>query len=144
MKTSTLIFKTRIAAIILIAAGYGWAGGHFIPANSQPFVYLFQFVMLFILMVLSLGFLSPQVTNGETRPHARWAVIGLNIFAAITLAINIANVVRGTDINNHDAFGSHNTLADLVPIALIMLGDILWLIALVFVKTNKGVEINES
>jgi hypothetical protein len=143
MITSTLIFKLRVSAILFIAAGYGWAGGHFIPANSLPFVYLFQFVMLFILLVLTLGFFSPGATNGQTRLPARWAVIGLNIFAGITLAINIVNVVRGADVNNHDPFGSHNTLADLIPIGIIMAGDCLWLLALALARTNKRAQVND-
>src|SRR5476651_2622504 len=91
----TLIFKLRVTAIIMVAAGYGWAGGHFIPADSPIYAYLFQIIVLLILLILSLGFFTAQVVEGQVRPHARWAIIGLNIFTALTLVVNIANVIRG-------------------------------------------------
>ncbi|HEY2582415.1 MAG TPA: hypothetical protein VGI43_11445 [Mucilaginibacter sp.] len=124
----TLIFKLKVTAIILVAAGYGWAGGHFIPQDSQLFVYFFQFIILLILLILSIGFFNPQVVGGQVRPHSRWGIIGLNVFTAITLVINIANIIHGFNNTGHDAFGSHNTLADLVPMGIIMIGDIVWLV----------------
>jgi hypothetical protein len=119
------IFKTRCAAIILIAAGYGWAGGHYIPADSNITAYLFQFIVLGILLWLAIGFFSMI----ETERHKRsWAVNGLTIFSALSFLINIGNIIHGA--LNHDprAFGSHNTLADLVPILIILAGTALWLI----------------
>jgi cytochrome bd-type quinol oxidase subunit 2 len=131
MITNTLIFKSRVTAILLIAAGYGWAGGHFIPADSAALVYLFQFVILLILLILSLGFFSGKKAAEHWQPHARWAVIGLNIFTTLTLIINIANIVRGATGAAANSFGSHNTLADLIPIGMIMAGDLLWLLCLI-------------
>src|SRR5258708_3004595 len=96
----TLIFKLRVAAILLIAAGYGWAGGHFIPAGSPFVAYLFQGVILLILLILSLGFFNPQA-----RPHARWALRGLTIFAVLTLLINVANIIRGFTNSGASTFG---------------------------------------
>jgi hypothetical protein len=125
----TLIFKIRITAILLIAAGYGWAGGHFIPADSPFYAYIFQGVIITILLVLSIGFFSGQKIEGKERSHAKWATTGLTIFTALTLIINMANIIHG--MNNTAAFGSHNTAADLVPIGIIMLGDILWLASLI-------------
>jgi hypothetical protein len=113
------IFKLRVASIILIAIGYGWAGGHFIPANSPVVAYLFQAIIIAILLALALGFFS--------TPPPRWAVRGLTIFTSISLAINIVNIVKGA-YGAGGSFGSHNTLADLVPIGILIAGDILWLI----------------
>jgi len=131
----TLIFKLRITAILLIAAGYGWAGGHFIPADSPFYAYIFQGVIITILLVLSVGFFSSVKIEGRDRSHARWAINGLTIFAALTLIINIANIIRGMHNTAADHFGSHNTPADLVPIGMIIMGDILWLAS--FISANK-------
>jgi hypothetical protein len=121
-KINILTFRLRVTAIFLIAAGYGWAGGHFIPAGSPFMAYLFQGVILLILLILSLGFF-----NQPDLPHTRWALRGLSIFAILTLLINIANIIRGFTNNGANTFGSHNTPADLVPICIILIGNVLWL-----------------
>jgi hypothetical protein len=109
-------------AIFLIAAGYGWAGGHFIPSGSPFVAYLFQGVILLILLILNLGFFTQQ-----SLPYARWALRGITIFAILTLLINIANIIQGFTNAGSNTFGSHNTSGDLVPICIILTGDILWL-----------------
>ncbi len=126
LTSKTKILKLRVTAILLIAAGYGWAGGHFIPAGSPLIAYVFQAVIFLILLILTLGFFSVPASVAHAKPHAR-AIRGLNIFTILSLVINIANIVRGFTNNGANSFGSHNTPADLVPICIIMAGDILWL-----------------
>ena len=128
-KTNLLTFRLRVTSIFLIAAGYGWAGGHFIPAGSPFVAYLFQGIILLILLILSLGFF-----NQQGLPHPRWALRGLTIFAILTLLINIANIIRGFTNTGANTFGSHNTPDDLVPICIILIGDILWLGSYLFRK----------
>ena len=127
--TRIAIFKLQITALLLIAAGYGWAGGRFIPADSPFYAYVFQGVIMTILIVLSTGFLSSLKIEGDVRMPKRWAITGLTIFAALTLIINIANIIHGMYNTAADHFGSHNTPADLVPISIIIAGDILWLLS---------------
>src|SRR5476651_787576 len=101
------IFKIRCAAIILIAAGYGWAGGHYIPANSNIFAYLFQFIILGILLLLAITFLSlPE--NKKHNPN--WSVKGLTIFSIASFIINVANIIHGAFNSQPNSFGSHNSL----------------------------------
>jgi hypothetical protein len=133
-------FTLRLAAILLMAAGYGWAGGHFIPTNAPFWAYLFQFVLLLILSAFAIGFLRASARSHETPPattrthspaHAWRNTLGLTIFASLTLLINVANIIRGSmnpGATNSGSFGSHNSFADLVPIGLIIFGDILWLL----------------
>jgi NADH:ubiquinone oxidoreductase subunit 6 (subunit J) len=119
-------FTLRTIAILLLAAGYGWAGGHFIPADSPLWAYLFQFVMLILLMIFAIGFLRSQGSREEAHPRRRNInVTALSIFAALTLIVNVVNVIRGA--TNAGQFGSHNNFADLVPIGLIIIGDVIWL-----------------
>ena len=125
--TDTVIFKLRVVAIFLMAAGYGWAGGHFIPAGSPFLAYVFQVAVLSILLVLSLGFLNMPAERGQAKPPPKWALRGLNIFATLSLAINLANIVRGFTNSGAVAFGSHNTPDDLVPICMLIVGDVLWI-----------------
>lgn len=116
--------KLRIAAIILISAGYGWAGGHYIPANSPVVDYSFQLIIIAFLLVAGIKYLSMRENESKKR---NWSVIALSIFAILSLVVNILNIIRGASITDPNSFGSHNSIADLVPIILIILGTSLWI-----------------
>jgi hypothetical protein len=117
------LHKTRIASVILMAAGYGWAGGHYIPADSNLLAYLFQFAVISLIAVLGMNY---------TR-----YIKGLTVFSFITLIINISNIVHGLVSSDKNSFGSHNTFADLVPIILIIGGSVLWLLTVTFKKSKN-------
>jgi hypothetical protein len=122
-----VILKLRIASLLLISAGYGWAGGHYIPVDSPLPAYLFQLIILSILIILCIRFLSSS-EPGSMKKHT--SKRGLTIFASLSLLVNIANVIHGSLYSNKSSFGSHNSFADLVPIGLIMTGATLWLFTL--------------
>ena len=126
-----ILFRIRVTAIILITAGYGWAGGHFIPPDAPFLAYLFQLTILFLLLVCTLGFFSIPGIRDLNGLKKGWAVICLSIFAALSLLINIGNLIRGALMTDTHGYGSHNALPDLVPISLLIVGDLLWLSSLV-------------
>jgi len=132
MKSTT--YKIRCASIILISAGYGWAGGHYIPANSSILAYSFQFIILLILMVLALKFFS--LPENEKNKNNR-TVKGLTIFSALSLVINILNIIHGFFNHDPNSFGSHNSFADLVPISIIIAGTGLWLLTSILKKPEE-------
>ena len=115
----------RLWAILLLAAGYGWAGGHFIPGDAPLWAYAFQFCLLLILFLLAIDFFKASAGLIVSPSRIRRNIMGLTIYTILTLLINIANIIRG--ILQESNYGSKNTFADLVPIILIMAGDILWL-----------------
>jgi hypothetical protein len=121
-------FKTRYAAIILIAAGYGWAGDHYILANSSVLAYLFQFITIIALVITGISSLSISENEKHT---SNWAVTGLGIFSALLLLINILNIIHDAVSSRIHSFGFHNSLADLVPVALLVTGNVLWVISIV-------------
>lgn len=118
----------RVWSILLLAAGYGWAGGHFIPADAPFAAYIFQFCMLGILFLLATNFLKELAGRRATSSRAKRTVTGLTIYAVLTLIINVANIIHGSIQNN--AYGFHKTFADIAPVALIVTGDILWLLTI--------------
>jgi hypothetical protein len=126
-------FKTRTAAIILMAAGYGWAGGHYIPSNSPLVAYLFQFIIIGVLLLLGIKFFSTAENKNDTP---NWAIRGLSIFSVLFFVINVLNIVHGFFNTNPNSFGSHNTFADLVPIVIIILGSGLWIVTIIRVKRH--------
>jgi hypothetical protein len=118
------LHRIRLASIILIAAGYGWAGGHYIPADSPIIAYIFQFGIITFLLIFGTAFAS----RPEKRTiQAHWPARGLTIFSILSLLINILNILRGAYKADIGGFGSHNTLADLVPVSIIILGTSTWL-----------------
>ena len=117
------LHKTRIASVMLLSTGYGWAGGHYILADSNFLAYLFQFAVLSLIIWLGINY------TRYTR--------GLTIFSIITLVINILNIVHGAVSKDKNSFGSHNTFADLVPILIIIGGSGLWLLT-VTINKNKS------
>ena len=122
------ITTLRVWSILLLAAGYGWAGGHFIPADAPLVAYIFQFCMLGILFALAITFLKALTAHRAASSLTKRAVTGLTIYAILTLIINIANIVHG--IKHTDRYGFHGTLADTIPIVLIIAGDLTWLLTI--------------
>ena len=109
--------------MFLICTGYGWAGGHYIPADSNFYAYLFQFAVIGVLIWLSINVLKQEYVPAKTA----WAENTLTVVAALSLLANILNVIRGAFNKDIHSFGSHNTLADLVPIALLVAGSGVWI-----------------
>ncbi len=121
-------YKIRCTSIILMSAGYGWAGGHYIPGDSSIIAYLFQFIVITLLVIMGVNFLSKTINEPQ---KSSWSTKGLTIFSVLSLLINILNIVHGAFNQDVHSFGSHNSLADLVPIAIIITGTVLWLVTIV-------------
>ncbi|MDB4904774.1 MAG: hypothetical protein JWQ63_4055 [Mucilaginibacter sp.] len=127
-------FKTRSAAIVVMAAGYGWAGGHYIPSNSNILAYLFQFIVLSVLLLFGITFFGLAKAEKNKRS---WAVNGLSILSVLFFLINVLNIVHGFFNTDPHSFGSHNTFDDLVPIVIILIGAGLWIATILpFKKSN--------
>jgi hypothetical protein len=114
----------RIASIVIISAGYGWAGGHYIPPDSSLLAYIFQIIILLVLLILGTGYLG---LSEDEKFKKHWSIRGLTIFSILSLLINVANIIHGAMNKSANNFGSHNNPADLVPIGIILTGTSLWL-----------------
>jgi surface polysaccharide O-acyltransferase-like enzyme len=80
-----------------------------------------------ILFIMATGYLQlPDKRKWEKH----WSIRGLTIFSALSFLINIANIIHGSLNTSSNSFGSHNTMADLVPIAIILTGTGLWLLTI--------------
>lgn len=121
-------FRIRCASIILVAAGYGWAGGHYIPTDSTVLAYLFQFVVIFAILIMGVAYLTK---HEQATYKSNWTVKGLTIFSALMFVVNIANIIHGVYSKDKNSLGSHNSFADLVPITFILAGTGLWLLTAV-------------
>ena len=128
---NSTVYKIRCASIILMSTGYGWAGGHYIPVNSSILAYSFQFVIITFLLVLGLRFFTlPEYEKIKINR----TINGLSIFSALSLVVNILNIIHGFFNPETNSFGSHNSFADLVPILIIIAGTGSWLLTLIHSK----------
>jgi hypothetical protein len=123
MKTN--FFKTRFAAIILIGAGYGWGGGHYIPVHHTIPAYIFQCIIITALLILGIR----SLTISENK--SSWPVTVFSIFSVLLLLINIMNSIHRGHISTANFLGLHNTFANLVPVAFSITGNILWVTSIV-------------
>jgi hypothetical protein len=121
-------FKTRFAAIILIVAGYGWAGGYYIPSNSHSLAYVIQFIIIVALLIM--GIRSLNILENE-KHKSNWSVTGLSIFSVLLLLINILHFIHWGHNSSTNSFGSYNSFAGLVPVAFLITGNVLWIISIV-------------
>src|SRR6266446_10268091 len=95
-------FKTRFAAIILFTAGYGWAGGYYIPSNSHSLDYVIQFIIIVALLIM--GIRSLSILENE-KHKINWSVTGLSIFSVVLLLINILHFIHWGHHFSTNSFG---------------------------------------
>ena len=112
-----------MAAIVIMATGYGWVGGNFSTATDtlpvKLAVTLGHLIFPAALAVLA-GLLAANPRSAAARRSVT-AVAWLSVlFAAVSTAYALANP-------NPDAFGPHN-FADYTAIVILLAGAVLWLL----------------
>ncbi|MEO8764675.1 MAG: hypothetical protein ABI416_10330 [Ginsengibacter sp.] len=125
---TTKFFKTRYAAIILIATGYGWAAGHYTPGNAAILINLIQFLIIVSLLILGIVFLS-IFENDRNKSH--WSMTGINILLILSLVINIVNIVHGVHHSGSNYFDTYDNFSSLAPVVLLVTGNGLWVSTIV-------------
>ncbi|HEX6480775.1 MAG TPA: hypothetical protein VF043_18200 [Ktedonobacteraceae bacterium] len=129
--------RTRqIAGIILLAAGWGWAGANFTPSDSQWWNYLLHAIPILLLLVLSLGFFSGSGDHERAGSNGGWASIGLSIIAGISFIGYIVGIILGTS-NPNSAYGI-STFGDWVAAIILILGGLSWLTTLIPVRRDNA------
>ncbi len=133
MKTDKMnsILIRQIAGILLMAAGWGWVGGNFVPDN-QVYLYnaLAHFVPILLLLALSLRFFAEVYIQEAAGAHTEWGSIGLGLFAVISLLSTIVLIFLGLSNPDPDAIGV-KTLPDWFSTIILDLGTLLWLTTLI-------------
>ena len=119
----------QIAGIVLLAAGWGWAGANFTPADSPWWNYLLHTIPILILLVLSLGFFRVSGDHERARSNGGWASVGLSIFAAISFIGYIVGTILGS--TNLNSQYSISTIGDWVAAVILIVGGFVWLTTLI-------------
>ncbi len=136
-RTHTNISKRQVAGILLMAAGWGWVGGNFVPDNP---VYLYNALAHFvpILLVLGLGIPFFQgMLQGSSSSGAARASIWLTIFAVVSLLSTFVLIVLGLSNPDPNAIGV-KTMPDWVPTIILISGTVFWLASLIPVRREES------
>ncbi|MDQ2906607.1 MAG: hypothetical protein M3Y81_24090 [Chloroflexota bacterium] len=133
----------QITGILLLAAGWGWSGGNFVPEGSALWIYLVHTIPFLILLVLCFGFLCVPDAPQRTRSMRSLANIGLNIFAAGSCIVLPVGVILGATNPDPNAYGIR-TVADWVPIVILLLGAVVWLTTLIHARQGQAETVNAT
>jgi hypothetical protein len=110
----------QVAAVLVMAAGWGWMNGNFGADNS---IYLYNALIhampLVILLVLALRFFRSQAV-GPT---------GLTVYSVVCLVLAAIGIVLGVTNPDPNAFGV-KTLPDWFATLILVSGCLLWLTTL--------------
>jgi hypothetical protein len=130
--TQKTIFKRHVAAIVLMAAGWGWICGNFV----QPISYTFGIVAdilhilpLVALLLLSLRFFRTSSTLPQTVTPSKGASIGITIVAIFSIITLVAFLILGAINPDPNSVGVHS-FEDWMPVIVLGAGAILWFSAL--------------
>ena len=112
-----------MAAIVIMATGFGWVGGNFATGTDTVPVKL-AITAGHLVFPAALAVLAGLLTANPESPAARRVVTAVAwlsvLFAAVSTGYALANP-------NPDAFGPHN-LADYTAIVILLAGAVLWLL----------------
>jgi hypothetical protein len=112
-----------MAAIVIMATGFGWVGGNFNTATDTLPVKL-AITLGHLLFPAALAVLAGLLVANPKSPAARRVVTAVAwlsvLFAAVSTGYALANA-------NPDTFGPHN-LADYAAIVILLAGAVLWLL----------------
>lgn len=125
-------FMRQVAAIFLMAAGWGWNAGNFVqPTNTSwgPIVDILHALPLAILLPLALRLIGA----GMAGTVARGARNGITALALFAIILSTVMIVLGATNPDPNSVGVH-TLADWMPVIVLNAGTLLWVGSLLFAR----------
>lgn len=131
--TQTSILKLQVAAIVLMAAGWGWISGNFV----QPVTYTFGIIAdilhvlpLVALLLLSMAFFRASDTLPQTVTPSKGTRMGISIIALFSILALVAFIILGAINPDPNSVGVHS-FEDWMPVVVLGAGTLLWLASLV-------------
>ncbi|MFI5271691.1 MAG: hypothetical protein ACHQ4H_01490 [Ktedonobacterales bacterium] len=130
--SSTASFQRQVAAIFLMATGWGWTAGNFTQPANTPWGAMADTIHalpLAVLLLLSLSFLA-SVVAGKRAIGARNGITGLAMYGIVGCAVMVA---LGLIFPDPNAIGVH-TFEDWMPVIVLNAGTLLWLASLLLAR----------
>jgi len=125
----------RIAALLLMTAGFAWTAGNFAQPDTSFGVQAFTTVLHALPIALTILFALPLLQRRDDGP--RWARRGIATLAVLYTVGLIG--IGAYSVTNPDpnAFGIHN-MADAEPALVLAAGNLLWLASLLQVRARAA------
>ena len=112
-----------MAAIVIMATGYGWVGGNFSTATDTVPVKL-AITLGHMIFPAALAVLAGLLAAHPGSPPTRSAVTAIAWLSVLFAAVSTVYALANPDPN---AFGPHN-LADYAAVVILLAGALLWLL----------------
>lgn len=130
--TPSSAFTAQVAAIFLMAAGWGWTAGNFVqPANTGwgAVADVIHVIPLVALLLCGLPFVASAAT-GKVSHGVRNGITALAAYGIIGCSVMITLGLVNRDPNS---VGVH-TFEDWMPVIVLNAGTLLWLVSLLPVR----------
>jgi len=112
-----------MAAIVIMATGYGWVGGNFSTASDTLPIKL-AVTLGHLIFPAALAVLAGVLAANPGSAAARRAVTAIAWLSVLFAAVSTVYALANPDPN---AFGPHN-LADYAAVVILLAGALLWLL----------------
>jgi hypothetical protein len=112
-----------MAAIVIMATGFGWVGGNFATATDTMPVKL-AITAGHLIFPAALAVLAGLLAANPASPAARRVVTAIAWLSVLFAVVSTGYALANPDPN---AFGPHN-LADYTAIVILLAGAVLWLL----------------
>ena len=112
-----------MAAIVIMATGFGWVGGNFATATDTVAVKL-AITVGHLLFPAALAVLAGLLVANPKSPAARRVVTAVAWLSVLFAAVSTGYALANPDPN---AFGPHN-FSDYTAIVILLAGAVLWLL----------------
>lgn len=125
-------FVAQVAAIFLMAAGWGWTAGNFVqPANTTwgATADIIHVIPLAALFLCGLPFVASAAT-GKVSRGTRNGITALAVYGIIGCSVMITLGLINPDPNS---VGVH-TFEDWMPVIVLNAGTLLWLVSLLPIR----------
>lgn len=134
MRARSDVSDRQVAAVVLMAAGWGWISGNFadpfLPFFFGWLIDLVHFVPAAVLLLLSMRyFLAPGIEVRESAGSGG-ARTGISVVAVFSILACAVFVLLGMINPDPNSLGVH-TIEDLLPVIVLNAGTFLWLSTLV-------------
>ncbi|HKS68924.1 MAG TPA: hypothetical protein VJQ45_00790, partial [Ktedonobacterales bacterium] len=127
-RTASATVTAQIAAIFLMAAGWGWTAGNFVqPANTSwgATADIIHVIPLLALLLCGLPFLAAAMA-GKVSRGVRNGITAVAVYGIVGCAVMITLGLVNPDPNS---VGVH-TFEDWMPVIVLNAGTLLWLTSL--------------
>ena len=127
-RTVSATFAAQVAAIFLMAAGWGWTAGNFVqPANTSwgAVADIIHVIPLAALLLCALPYLAAAAAGRVSR-GVRNGITAVAVYGIAGCAVMITLGLVNPDPNS---VGVH-TFEDWMPVIVLNAGTLLWLVSL--------------